>query len=83
MSSPSPFRPSLPVYLGPALPRWQPRTVEDVQVAIDDGTLRERHWLDVKAEVGSTDNSKKGLARDLASFANDGGGASRCRRRAC
>lgn len=74
MSFPSPYRPALSVYLGPALPRWQPKTVDDVQVAIGDGTLRERHWLDVKAEIGSTDSAKKTLARDLASFANDGGG---------
>ncbi len=64
----------LPVYLGPTLPRWQPRSVADVQAAIDDGTLGERHWLDVKESVGSSDGAKKELARDLASFANDGGG---------
>lgn len=64
----------LPIYLGPALPRWQPRTIEDVQTAIDNGTMRERHWLDAKAEVGTSDSTKKGLAKDLASFANDGGG---------
>jgi hypothetical protein len=64
----------LPIYLGPTLPRWQPRSVADVQAAIDDGTLGERHWLDVKETVGSSDGAKKELARDLASFANDGGG---------
>lgn len=73
MSTPT-DQPALPIYLGPQLPRWQPRTVDDVQGAIDDGTLRERHWLDVKAEIGPSDGSKKGLARDLASFANEGGG---------
>jgi len=66
-------RTGLPMYLGPELPRWQPRTVEDVQRAIDDGTLAERHWLDIKAEVGTTDSTKKGFAKDLAAFANDGG----------
>lgn len=65
--------PTLPLYLGPVLPRWQPRSVADVEAAIDDGTLRERHWLDVKASLGDTDGAKKGIARDLASFANDGG----------
>jgi hypothetical protein len=65
---------SLPIYLGPTLPRWQPRSVADVQAAIDDGTLGERHWLDVKETVGSSDGAKKELARDVASFANDGGG---------
>ena len=39
----------LPVYLGPELPRWQPSALTDVQMVIDDGSLRERHWLDVKA----------------------------------
>jgi hypothetical protein len=34
-------RPMLPIYFGPALPRWQPRTIEDVQTAIDNGTMRE------------------------------------------
>jgi hypothetical protein len=65
---------SLPIYLGPTLPRWQPHTVAEVQTAIDDGTLGERHWLDVKETVGSGDGAKKELARDLVSFANDGGG---------
>jgi hypothetical protein len=64
----------LPIYLGPTLPRWQPRSVADVQAAINDGTLGERHWLDVKETVGSSDGARKELARDLASFANDGGG---------
>lgn len=65
---------ALPIYLGPVLPRWQPRSINDVQQAINDGSLRKRHWLDAKAEVGTTDSGRKGLAKDLASFANDGGG---------
>ncbi len=73
-SSPFDGRDALPIYLGPALPRWQPRSIADVESVLSDGTLRERHWLDVKAEVGSSDGSKKELARDLCSFANDGGG---------
>src|SRR5262245_2317851 len=64
----------LPVYLGPTLPRWQPRSVADVQTAISDGTLTERHWLDVKAMLSGGEAANKELARDLASFANDGGG---------
>lgn len=63
----------LPLYLGPTLPRWLPRSIEDVQSALDDGTITERHWLDVKLEVASGDGSKKGIAKDLASFAVDGG----------
>ena len=73
MSTP-PLPSELPVYLGPTLPRWQPRSLADVQAAIDDGTLGERHWLDAKAQVGTTASSRKDLAKDLTSFANDGGG---------
>ena len=64
----------LPIYLGPSLPRWLPTSVADVHSAIGDGTLSERHWLDVKETVGGGDGAKKELARDLASFGNDGGG---------
>ena len=63
----------LPIYLGPALPRWQPGSIDNVRTATIDGTLTERHWLDVKQEVGPGANANKELARDLASFANDGG----------
>jgi hypothetical protein len=69
-------QPSVPLslYLGPQLPRWQPRTTADVQAAIDNGTLTERHWLDVKLAIGAgSDSNNKEIARDLASFANDGG----------
>ncbi len=61
------------MYLGPQLPRWRPRSVAQIQAAIDDGTLTERHWIDVKREVKTSDGDKKELARDLASFAIDGG----------
>lgn len=64
----------LPLYLGPQLPRWQPRTAADVQTAIDNGTITERHWLDVKLTTGpSTNSNNKEIAADLASFAGDGG----------
>jgi hypothetical protein len=66
-------RPALPIYLGSALPRWQPSSIAEVQAVIDDGTLRERHWLDAKREVGTSEGKKKETACDLASFANDGG----------
>ncbi|MEV0725874.1 ATP-binding protein [Micromonospora purpureochromogenes] len=62
----------LPLYLGPQLPRWQPRTAADVQAAIDNGTLTERHWLDVKLTLGGSSHNKE-IACDLASYANDGG----------
>ena len=64
---------SLSLYLGPRVPLWQPQTLADVQTAIDDGTLREGHWFDAKEHVGDSDAAKKETARDLASFANDGG----------
>lgn len=60
-------------FLGPEVPRWQPKTVADVQAAADDGTLQERHWIDAKSDIAGTNPAKTELARDLASFANDGG----------
>jgi len=72
MTSPN-GRTGLLIYLGPQLPRWFPRSIDDVEVVIADGSLRERHWLDVKAELGTSEGAKKDFARDLASFANDGG----------
>lgn len=70
MSSP---REQLPLYLGAQLSRWLPRTTADVQAAIDDGSLAERHWLDAKAPYGTTEGANKEMARDLSSFAIDGG----------
>ncbi|MFI9388941.1 helix-turn-helix domain-containing protein [Kutzneria sp. NPDC052558] len=73
MTEPTP--PTL--YLGPTVPRWQPRTIADVQAVLNDGLLAERHWLDAKREINASAAGKKDvrkeLARDLASFANDGG----------
>lgn len=53
--------------------RWLPETEPDVREAVDSGTLAETHYLDVKREVGATTRGRKELARDLASFAIDGG----------
>ncbi|MEV0898214.1 ATP-binding protein [Actinoplanes sp. NPDC049802] len=64
----------LPVHLGPDLPRWTPRTATDVERAIADGLLRETHWLDVKLEISAGSGANKETARDMASFAIDGGG---------
>ncbi|MFJ7213735.1 helix-turn-helix domain-containing protein [Amycolatopsis sp. NPDC098790] len=61
------------LYLGPRLSRWQPRTLDDVRTVLRDGLLAEGHWLDAKREIGTSKTSKKEFARDLASFANDGG----------
>ncbi|MEV8609477.1 ATP-binding protein [Amycolatopsis sp. NPDC051373] len=61
------------LYLGPAIQRWQPTTAADIQNAIDNGALEERHWLDVKLKLNHDKHDKVELARDAASFANDGG----------
>jgi hypothetical protein len=71
--SPAPGSPPLAVYLGPDVPRWTPTSLEDVRTLVTDGTLKEGHWLDAKANIGRTAPAKVELARDLASFANDGG----------
>lgn len=60
-------------YLGPGIQRWQPRSAADVQAAIDNAVLEERHWLDVKRQLNNGPNDKTELARDAASFANEGG----------
>jgi hypothetical protein len=45
----------------------------DIQRAIDDDCLSETHYLDCKREIGAKADRKE-TARDLASFAIDGGG---------
>lgn len=60
------------IYLASTNPRWAPKTEADLQAAIDGGILAESHYLDLKESLaGKADN--KELARDLASFAIDGG----------
>ena len=54
-------------------PYWRPRSEADIQRAIDDGLLSENHYLDCKREIGATPGERKETARDLASFAIDGG----------
>lgn len=61
------------VYLSAATPRWTPATESDVQRAIDEGLIEETHYVDVKREIPSGKAANKELARDLASFAIDGG----------
>ncbi|OXM50349.1 hypothetical protein CFP71_28385 [Amycolatopsis thailandensis] len=61
------------LYLGPAIQRWRPNTPADIQHAIDNGALEERHWLDIKRKLNHDKHDKVELARDAASFANDGG----------
>lgn len=60
------------IYLSSATPRWTPKSEADIQAALTDGTAEESHYLDFKESLaGKADN--KELARDLASFAVDGG----------
>ena len=61
------------IYLSANQPRWDPRTEADLQAAIDDGLLEESHYLDLKEKTPSGKGDNKETARDLASFAIDGG----------
>lgn len=64
---------NIPIYLSSSAPRWHPDTEADMQAAITEGLLEETHYLDVKREIKSGSSANKELARDLASFAIDGG----------
>jgi len=52
---------------------WVPSSEADIQTAIEDGLLIERYSFDVKREVGSRPGDRKESARDMASFAINGG----------
>src|SRR5260370_629374 len=52
---------------------WRPRSEADIQRAIDNALLSETHDLDCKREIGAAPGERKETARDLASFAIDGG----------
>ncbi|MGW1929965.1 AlbA family DNA-binding domain-containing protein [Streptomyces sp. NPDC001919] len=60
------------IYLSSANPRWIPKTETDLQTAIDEDLFEENHHLDLKKAPNSKGDNKE-LARDLASFAVDGG----------
>jgi hypothetical protein len=53
--------------------RWKPKTEDDIASLIASGDLDESHHLDAKREVGQSKAAHKETARDLASFAIDGG----------
>lgn len=53
--------------------RWLPRTETELADAVLDGRLAEDHTTDFKESLKPGNASNKELARDLASFANDGG----------
>ncbi|MFJ6994494.1 helix-turn-helix domain-containing protein [Streptomyces sp. NPDC003090] len=60
------------IYLSSENPRWTPRTEADLLAAVKGGLLEESHHLDLKKAPNSKGDNKE-LARDLASFAVDGG----------
>ena len=55
------------------VPHWVPRSEDDLAEAIRLGLLEEGHHLDLKREISAGRAANKELARDLASFAVDGG----------
>ncbi|MFX4293579.1 helix-turn-helix domain-containing protein [Streptomyces bohaiensis] len=61
------------MYLSARTPRWTPRTEADLQAAIDNGALEEGPHLDLKEAIPLKPSSNKGLARDFAAFAIEGG----------
>jgi hypothetical protein len=61
------------VYLSPDLPRWTPESEDDLRSAINGGLLDESHRLDLKREIEPGRAANRELARDLSSFAIDGG----------
>ncbi|MGC5173271.1 helix-turn-helix domain-containing protein [Microbacterium sp. DT81.1] len=52
---------------------WFPRTDSDIQLAITEGSLSETKYLDAKRESGDTNSARAETAKDMASFALDGG----------
>ncbi|MFF7764182.1 AlbA family DNA-binding domain-containing protein [Streptomyces griseorubiginosus] len=61
------------IYLSSTKPRWTPRSEGDLTAAISEGLLEETHYLDLKEKTDPGKAGNKELARDLASFAVDGG----------
>lgn len=55
------------------MPAWRPTTEAEILDAITTGDLHEHHGLDVKREIGDSNSPRRETARDLASFAIDGG----------
>lgn len=61
------------IFLSPEQPRWRPQTEQDIADVIAAGLLTETHHLDMKRRIGPSSGDRKELARDLSSFAIDGG----------
>jgi hypothetical protein len=62
-----------PAYPPGEISHWTPRTEADLSTAAQQGLLEECHYLDVKREIPAGRGANRELARDLASFAVDGG----------
>lgn len=60
-------------YLTPDLPRWIPRDEPAITSAAQAGLLVESHYLDLKMTIPNGSGKNRELARDIASFAIDGG----------
>lgn len=52
---------------------WLPTSEPQLRSAIESGSISESHYFELKRELGTTDGGRKETARDLASFALDGG----------
>lgn len=52
---------------------WRPTTLEEVEAAIKNGLIDETHFLDFKRELKPGQSANKDIAKDIASFAVDGG----------
>jgi len=61
------------IYVSPSSPRLTVETEADLDCAIAEGLLEETHYLDLKRELEPGKAKNKEHARDLASFAIDGG----------
>lgn len=53
--------------------RWIPTTEEELRTAVQDGRLQEDHRTDFKELLKEGKSANRELAKDIASFANDGG----------
>ncbi len=53
--------------------KWMPSYESELLAAFNDGVLAEKNWCDLKRELGPGKGANAELARDLASFAVDGG----------
>lgn len=61
------------IYLSATNPRWSPTSEREIREALEGGLLEETHYLDLKRELAPGRVKNREHARDLASFAIDGG----------